>query len=113
MIVFDAPQSALSFLQGVPVVGPVVVSPVKAVFSIAQMITGLIIGIFAGMAATGSASLGLNNLARPLAVTAGVGFLSATKGYFSLMYACLNIATLGILGLTVNCSRSFKQLQAL
>lgn len=102
----DNVQTGLSKLQAIPVAGPLIFSPVKAGLSHVQMIAGFALGIFAGMAATAAAIVGADRLAGRLADISVFGFAESIKGFGSLFYACANMATLGILGLCVELSRS-------
>lgn len=106
MNIVDHAQLGLSKLQALPVVGPIVFSPIKITLSNIQMISGFAIGIIFGMAATTMALLNNDRLAGRLAAISLRGFADTTKGFCSLFYACANIATLGILGICVELTRA-------
>lgn len=101
MIIIDQLQTGLSKLQAIPVVGPSIFSPCKALLSTAQMIVGLAYGVLFGFVGTSAAVLGLNKIAQPILHVASEALAEAVLGFGSLFYACSNMATLGILGLTV------------
>lgn len=105
VFVTNALQTNLSRLQAIPVVGPVVFSPAKAVLSTAQMVAGLAVGILFGAAATTCGILGLHPFAAGAGIISLHGFASSISGFGSLFYACANIATLGVLGLTCELNR--------
>lgn len=94
----DQTQRALSVLQAVPVIGPLVFSPVKMGFSLAEMISGLAIGIIFGIGATISDAIGAKSVSRGLGSIALTGFRHSITGFGSLFYASSNLATLGIVG---------------
>lgn len=84
-------QRTLSGAQATPIVGPLFVSPVKAVVSIAQIIGGLVFGIlFAPL------SFVFNSewlAGKSLACGGHLGL-----GFFSLGYSLTNIVSLGFVG---------------
>lgn len=98
MILLNGIQKKLSDLQTIPVAGPFVVSPVKIVVSVAQMVAGLTSGIFFGMLATSASIHGIRMIPKSFSETSMHGFLESALGFGSLLYASANMATLGILG---------------
>lgn len=82
-------QKHLNRLQNCICVGPLVISPLKAVLSFIQVITGLAIAIFfsIGFLANGCTNSGLG-----MALT---GLQDALFGWLHLVYSILNIITLG------------------
>lgn len=105
MSIVDVCQSGLSKLQAIPLVGPVVFSPVKATLSNTQIIVGLAVGIFSQVAAISMALVGERREARYFSGISSCGFAETFKGIGSLFYACVNMATFGIVGLCVELSR--------
>ena len=105
MSLFDYTQSGLSKLQAVPIIGPVVFSPVKMIWSTAQIIKGLAVGVFFGMPAAALHTLGNDRVAAYLAEIAALEFWTAFKGVGHLFYAAINLASLGIIGGSVELAR--------
>ncbi len=94
MSLLPAMQAVLSRAQAVPIVGPLLVSPVKAVASVLQIAIGIFSAISLGLSA---ALTGLRNLDKRT-----VQALSyASLGYLSFCYAAINMNTLGIFGFLV------------
>lgn len=89
-------QRQLSEWQATPVVGPLVVSPIKAVVSLAETIVGVVGTIFFGFlsALTGLTSDDL------------IGYTFKSMGHVGLglaglAYSIANFATLGIVGYSI------------
>ena len=84
-------QFFLNKAQAVPVVGPVFVSPVKAVVSIAQTITAIAACIFFNA---------LTRLTKKenLALLYIKSQAELSLGFFNLAYSIINMLTLGIIG---------------
>ncbi|HEV8051012.1 MAG TPA: hypothetical protein VGP47_00845 [Parachlamydiaceae bacterium] len=91
-------QRSLSSLQAIPVIGPLVFSPIKMGVSVAEMISGFAIGIIFGIGATVSNSIGANSLCNELGIISLRGFGHALTGFASLFYGASNLATLGLVG---------------
>ena len=83
-------QRSLSTGQAIPVVGPLVVSPIKAVFSVAQLIAGIAGSILFGTLAI------VSNFTRPLDEIAFKSLQHAGLGLIGLMYSVSNMLSLGI-----------------
>ena len=95
-------QRALSKAQALLIIGPICVSPVKAIVSLAQTIAGIAGTILcgAGLFLTRSEMFG-----KPLANSVGhIGL-----GMVSLLYSGVNMCTLGLFGLSVE-SFAYKQI---
>ena len=101
MIIINEIQQGLSTAQAIPVIGPIVFSLPKAALSTAQIICGLVVGIFTGMIATASESLRIHTLSYAFGSVAFEGFKESILGFGSLFYACLNLSTLGIAGMMI------------
>lgn len=84
-------QRTLSAAQATPIVGPLLVSPVKAVVSIAQLIVGTVGSIFFGFLAALTFNDRLGELAFKSLCHTGMGFLG-------LLYSASNFLSLGIIG---------------
>ncbi len=87
-------QRSLSSAQATPIVGPIFVSPVKAVVSTGQLITGLAIGILFG-----SACVAYQN--GTCARASLTGFSHAGHGIMSLMYSIANMLSFGTVGFAI------------
>lgn len=87
-------QRDLSQSQSIPVVGPICISPIKAVVSIAQIIAGL-----AGTILFGPIAYFTHN--NELALLSVHSFLYLGTGIIGLLYSVTNMLTLGILGLSI------------
>ncbi len=85
-------QRQLSVAQSYPIVGPLIVSPCKALVSLAQIIGGFISGIFLGIAAVFACG---NQWTLERFVES---FGHVSLGSLSLGYSIANILTLGIIG---------------
>lgn len=102
MQIIDPIQNKLSHLQAIPVAGPLIFSPVKTLISTAQIVAGLGAGILFGATATTTLlAFGPNKVWKRLFEASFEGFWLSTKGFGSLCYACGNMATLGLLGMSV------------
>ena len=82
-------QRALSSAQATPIVGPLLVSPVKAVFSTAQLVAGVAGTILFGTLALLTFHPDLASLATKSIAHVGMGALG-------LMYSVSNFISLGI-----------------
>ncbi len=84
-------QKKLSQMQITPVVGPLLVSPIKAAFSLVQFISALAATIFFG-------SLAILTLNAPLSIYAfrAVGHQGLAITGFA--YAIVNLCTFGLIG---------------
>ncbi len=98
-------QRTLSVAQATPIMGPLLVSPVKAVVSIAQLIVGVVGSIFFGFFAALTFNDRLGELAFKSLCHAGMGFLG-------LLYSVSNFVSLGIIGYNIENmnQRSFSHL---
>ena len=87
-------QRALSKAQAVPIVGPVVVSPIKLVVSLIEAAAGLVFGgMFLGLATSTGFLFGV----KPL-TTCGAHFVLGTA---SALYAVVNFFSFGAAGLAI------------
>jgi len=93
-------QSALSTAQAVPVLGPVFVSPCKAVVSLAQIIAGFAGGVIFG--ALTVVSFGSDWCAGKTFQSIG----HVSMGFLALGYSFMNILTLGIAGYHIEIFRA-------
>lgn len=94
-------QEKLDELQAIPIIGPVIFSPVKAVVSIAGIINGLALGIFYGVATVINRMTDrsyFNFVYYGLKRDAEKGFSSAVEGVGNLLYSAVNICSIGIVG---------------
>lgn len=82
-------QQKLSKMQAYPVVGPIFVSPAKAVCAVIQTIISLTAAVFLGLLAIVFVNV------RPYA---GIAFLYAGTGLIGLGYSVVNILSLGYIG---------------
>jgi hypothetical protein len=95
----DEIQDILATTSSIPLLGPALVSPLKAVFSIAQIVTAVTLTIF---------SLGIGLCVAPFTQDGAKEFLTKnlpngllllTESIWQLAYTILHVGTLGILGL--------------
>lgn len=91
-------QRNLSVAQAFPVVGPIVVSPTKAIVSLAQVITGFSKAVFFGTGVVISFTFRLEKALVHCLKQSGNGFLEIFNGTCSLSYSLANICTLGMTG---------------
>jgi hypothetical protein len=80
-------QRKLSKLQSIPVVGPFVISPIKSIYSVVEIVSSFALGVFAMFA---------NHLFGANMDTFNA-FFSMTCGVVSFAYSALNILSLGII----------------
>lgn len=91
-------QAQLSILQAIPIAGPLVYSPIKAVVSIAQIVGGVAQTAFYGMQAPLVIGFGSNREIRDNMDNLIEGLQHIFWGTIGLEYSTLNIATFGIAG---------------
>ena len=84
-------QRNLSTAQATPIVGPLLVSPIKAVVSVAQLVVGAVGSIFFGLLAAISLNDKLGELAFKSLCHTGMGLLG-------LLYSASNFVSLGLVG---------------
>lgn len=96
-------QSNLSTYQAVPIVGPIVVSPIKASMSSLQISGGLAAGL--GFAAT--TLISDNNKLKDYTIDS---FAECGNGVISLAYSIVNIASLGIVGYAVENEKRMRRI---
>jgi hypothetical protein len=106
MSTFGNVQQGLNKLQIIPVVGPVVFSPIKAAVSKVQIISGVALGVLRGMAAIAAKLTGDSYLASRLCSLSARDFKLAAKGCGSLFYALVNMGTFGLVGLLTELERA-------
>lgn len=87
-------QRTLSKAQAIPLVGPVVFSPVKAVVSLAQIIAGVAGTILFGTVGFFTDS---PSILKPLGHSIG----HMGMGLTSFVYSGINMATLGLFGISM------------
>jgi hypothetical protein len=104
MSLIGAVQSKLSTLQAIPLAGPVLFSPIKALVSKVQIISGAVLGtVYAG--ATPAGYILDSRLGSDMAHASLYQFGEMVDGVGSLGYAFANVATLGVLGICVELGR--------
>lgn len=106
---FNSIQQSLNWYQSYPVVGSTVFSPVKAVVSTVQIISGLARCVLSEMAAIAAKVTGQHCLSKRLHFIAFKSLKQAGEGLGNLFYACINFGTLGIAGFILESERT-KQL---
>ncbi len=84
-------QQYLSESQAIPIIGPLLVSPLKAVISVVQLAAGSTLALL-------SATLGSLFRSPSTMKFAAISGLHAGLGLLSLCYSLANIISLGILG---------------
>lgn len=84
-------QNSLDRAQTIPVVGPLFVSPVLMLVSMAQTIIGLVASIFCSLGVILSCCYAFNDAALISSMHAGLGFQGLGKSF-------TNMLTLGIVG---------------
>lgn len=89
---YDA-QRRLSFAQSVPIVGPLIFSPVKAIVSTAQIIAGLASAIFWGIGFCLTEDYFISSRLQEATIHVGMGC-------GSLAYSFVNFVTYGLVGFT-------------
>jgi len=117
MSIINDLQRKLSIAQALPIVGPLVASPVKAVVSVAQIIYGIARATFFGIGTLSAYSLNIffhnnykiSNATEFLGKQMGYGFLDQFNGTCSLIYSLSNLFTLGVTGFV--CERTWSQIQ--
>lgn len=110
-------QRSLSKAQATPAVGPLIISPGKAVVSVAQIISGVARGVFCGVAALSICCVKsfceekykVSQAEKFFAKQSGYGFLDEFNGTCSLIYSLSNFFTMGITGYV--CERSWSELK--
>lgn len=116
-IINDLQRNLSVAQQALPIVSPLVVSPVKAVVSIAQIIYGIARATFFGVATLSAYSLNIffndnykiSNATALLGEQMGYGMLDQINGTCSLIYSLSNLFTLGVTGFV--CERIWSEIK--
>lgn len=90
-------QDRLSIAQAVPIVGPIIGSPIKFAVSKAEIITGIALAVFSVFAAILDTQTAKNMFTE--------GGKMIGEGFLHMGYAAANFCTAGILGLIIEISR--------
>lgn len=96
-------QNDLSFYQAIPLVGPVIVSPIKALASTVQIVVSFVTAMIFGTVAL-FAEL-INNSNKRFSQDMNKSLNVTFDGIKHLLYAKINMLTLGIFGLIVEISK--------
>ena len=106
--IVDQVQSELSFLQAMPLYGPLIFSPLKMCVSLVQMISGLAVGVIFGIGTLVAAAVDARSLRDRMSKVADSAFDHSAKGAIHLIYATVNLASLGFIGFLVeSCDYQF------
>ena len=84
-------QRVFSKAQIIPLIGPIVVSPVKAIVGLVEIVAGSVLGLLSGV-------FGTIFLSRPLLGCSVTSLKIACHGALSVIYAVGNLLSLSILG---------------
>lgn len=106
-------QEFLCWSQAIPAIGPVIVSPIKAIVSLAQIVVGVAVTVFSRIIA-GFAGLAKNHSVQNRYKKYSEDSLKFTlTGSKHLLYAALNIITLGCFGLLERIHSYFSDFKVL
>lgn len=93
-------QKGLSKAQAVPVVGPLIGSPVKALVSLIELVVGFIFAVVLGIVSVLGCCCS-NNFANEAGKGAFTAGTHALLGLWGIGYSAANFLTLGILGFVI------------
>lgn len=88
-------QRGLSRAQAIPLIGPLVVSPLKAAVSLVQFVVGFFFSVICGSLCV------MGVLSERLATSTFTALKHTGLGFIGLGYSLMNIFTLGILSMKV------------
>jgi len=98
---FSDLQKKLNILQALPIVGPVVFSPIKALVSKVQIIASVTLGVSFGCESICASMQGMKQTAEHYDKHLVKSFNAAIEGAVNFLYASINFATFGIVGMCV------------
>ena len=100
MLVVEGVQGSLTILQAIPIVGSVA-AVAKGVFSFAQVVSGLAIGVFCGISSGACRLVGLETMGKLAGRVARQGFNETVSGMGHLFSACVNLVIAAALGVAL------------
>lgn len=94
----DGLQGRLRNWQAYPIIGPVIFSPIKAIISLVQLVLGMLVYIFAKLAASLCCSKCCAGLKNKIQHVVNQAHHNMVIGLGELYYSLTNMATIGIVG---------------
>lgn len=91
-------QSQLSRAQATLIIGPACVSPIKALFSVSEIVAGIALGVFCSLTALFLLPLAPELSFYTIAVYGLISVISVLDGSKGLLLSAVNMVTLGLFG---------------